>query len=136
VPELVIQTGLACRLTTLKALQFQKAKEEWIQYNQMFVKSLESENGRENFINALFLPDTPQLLKDEVFKIGRSMIESAETDQKYWIKQTMDIPCLAIYSPAYQLPPDFEGSFRNTYPKVEYHTVENVSHFFMLEIPY
>ncbi|KAA3615820.1 MAG: alpha/beta hydrolase [Calditrichaeota bacterium] len=121
-----------------------KAKEEWIQYNRMFVKSLENEKGRENFMNALFLPDTPQLLKDEIFEIsrevplsiGRSMIEAAETDQKYWTKRIMDIPCLAIYSPAYQLPPDYEVSFRNSFPKVEYHEVKNVSHFFMLEIPY
>jgi pimeloyl-ACP methyl ester carboxylesterase len=121
-----------------------KEREEWIQYNRMFVESLDTEKGREDFINALFLPDTPELLKDEVFKIsrevplkiGKSMIEAAVTDQKYWEKRVMEIPCLAIYSPAYQLPPEYENNFRKMYPKVEYHNVENVSHFFMLEIPY
>lgn len=121
-----------------------KEKEEWIAYNRMFVESMETEKGRDDFINALFLPDSPKLLKDEVFKIsrevplkiGKSMIESAVTDQKYWVKRIMEIPCLAIYSPAYQLPPGYENDFRKMYPKVEYHKVENVSHFFMLEIPY
>jgi pimeloyl-ACP methyl ester carboxylesterase len=122
----------------------QKEKEEWIQFNKEFAKSMETEKGRENFINALFLPDTPKLLKDEVFKIsrevplkiGKSMIEAAEIDQKYWVKRIMEIPCLAIYSPAYQLTPEDERSFKKMYPKVEYHKLANVSHFFMLEIPY
>lgn len=119
-------------------------KEAWIQYNRAFAKSMENEQGRTDFINALFLPDTPQILKDEVFKIsrkvpltiGKSMIEGVEASQSYWKKRIMNIPCLAIYSPAYQLTPKDKADFTTMYPLVEYHTVDNVSHFFMLEIPY
>ncbi|HPG41943.1 MAG TPA: alpha/beta hydrolase [bacterium] len=119
-------------------------KEAWIQYNREFAKSMENEQGRKDFINALFLPDTPQILKDEVFKIssnvpltiGKSMIEGVESSQNYWKKRIMNIPCLAIYSPAYQLTPKDKADFINMYPLVEYHEIEKVSHFFMLEIPY
>lgn len=119
-------------------------KEAWIEYNRMFAKCMEQEQGREDFINALFLPDTPQILKDEVFKvsrqvpltIGKSMIQGLETNQNYFKKRIMNIPCLAIYSPAYQLTPKDVADFKTMYPLVEYHEVENVSHFFMLEIPY
>lgn len=119
-------------------------KDAWIQYNRAFAKSMEHEQGREEFISALFLPDTPQILKDEVLqisrevplKIGKSMIEGVETSQNYWKKRIMNIPCLAIYSPAYQLTPKDKADFINMYPLVEYHEIENVSHFFMMEIPY
>ena len=119
-------------------------KDAWIQYNRVFAQSMEDEQGRDNFINMLFLPDTPQILKDEVFnvsrevplKIGKSMIEGVEAGRHYWEKRVMNIPCLAIYSPAYQLTPKDKADFIKMYPQVEYHEVENVSHFFMLEIPY
>lgn len=47
----------------------QKEKENWIQYNRAFAKSMEQESGRINFINMLFLADTPEILKDEVTSV-------------------------------------------------------------------
>lgn len=119
-------------------------KEAWIQYNRMFAKSVETEQGKETFINMLFLPDTPQILKDEVFEtsrkvpltIGKSMIEGVEANQNYFKKRIMNIPCLAIYSPAYQLTEKDKADFKTMYPLAEYHEIENVSHFLMLEMPY
>jgi pimeloyl-ACP methyl ester carboxylesterase len=120
-------------------------KENWIQSNRAFEQSMENESGREAFLNMLFLPDTPQILKDEVFKIsktvplaiGKSMIAGIESDLKYWSKnRKVEIPCLAIYSPAYQLPPDYKEVLQKIYPRIEYHYIPNVSHFLMLEIPY
>ncbi len=119
-------------------------KEAWIQYNRMFAKSMENEQGRDVFINALFLPDTPQILKDEIFEvskevpltIGKSMIEGVEKGQKYWKKRVMNIPCLAIYSPAYKLTQEDKENFKKMYPLAEYYEIENVSHFLMMEIPY
>lgn len=119
-------------------------KEAWIQYNRSFAKSMEQEKGREDFINALFLPDTPQILKEEVFKvsrkvpltIGKSMIEGVEADQHYWQKRIMKIPCLAIYSPVFQLSSEDKANFMTMYPLAEYHEIKNVSHFLMQEIPY
>jgi pimeloyl-ACP methyl ester carboxylesterase len=121
-----------------------KEKTQFLEFNRQFAITMEQEKGREDFINALFLPDTPELLKTEVLEnsrqvplaIGKSMIESIEDGQNYFLKRKSNIPCLAIYSPAYQLPPDYENEFRKIYPQVNYHEVKGVSHFFMLEIPY
>ncbi len=49
---------------------------------------------------------------------------------------SIDIPCLAIYTPSYQLPENYKYQFNISFPDLEYHTLEGVSHFFMLEIPY
>lgn len=122
----------------------EQGKKQWIEYNRSFAESLKTEKGRENFINALFLPDTPEILKNEVFNIsrevplsiGRSMIMAAEKDMKYWTKRKMNIPCLAIHSPVFQLTEDYKENFKSMYPKVEYHEILDFSHFLMLEIPY
>lgn len=120
-----------------------RERDEWIRYNREFVESLREEKGREAFINMLFLPDTPKPLREEILaesrrvplSIGRSMIAAAEIDRKYWKKRRMDIPCMAVYSSAYQLPQDFKSNLKKMYPRLEYHEVKGVSHFFMLEIP-
>ncbi|MFC1554513.1 alpha/beta fold hydrolase [candidate division KSB1 bacterium] len=122
----------------------EKGKTEWKEYNRSFAESLKTEKGRDAFINALFLPDTPDILKNEVFKtsrkvplsIGRSMVEGVEKDIKYWTKRVMNIPCIAIHSPVFQLSEDYKKDFMKMYPKAEYHEIQNVSHFLMLEIPY
>lgn len=122
----------------------EKEKENWLRYNRSFADSMVTEAGRETFLNMLFLPDTPQMLKDEVFRIsravpliiGKSMINGVEKDQKFWKKRKIDIPFLAIYSPAYQLPPDYKNELKKTYPETEYHYIAGVSHFLMLERPY
>lgn len=122
----------------------ERGKKEWLEYNRSFTESLKEEKGRDEFINALFLPDTPNILRKEVFEmsrqvplsIGRAMIAGVEKDMKYWAKRQMDIPCLAIYSPVYQLTEEYKEDFKAMYPQVEYHEIENVSHFLMLEIPY
>ncbi len=142
-PELC--AGLVC----IDGLHFelpedQAAKEQWVQYNRDFARSLETEKGREDFINALFLPDTPRRLKDEVLTmsrsvplaIGKAMIEGVIIDQKYWAKKQVQIPCLAVYSPVYGSTPQYRSDFLKTYPQTEYHDLSGVSHFFMLEIPY
>jgi len=122
----------------------EKEKENWIEYNRNFANTMTTESGREIFLNMLFLPDTPKMLKDEVLKIsktvplkiGKSMIDGVEKDQKFWKKRKIDVPFLAIYSPAYQLPPDYKNVLKKSYPRIEYYFIPNVSHFLMLEIPY
>ena len=122
----------------------EKEKENWIEYNRSFANTMTTESGREIFLNMLFLPDTPKMLKDEVLKIsktvplkiGKSMIDGVEKDQKFWKKRKIDVPFLAIYSPAYQLPPDYKNVLKKSYPRIEYYFIPNVSHFLMLEIPY
>lgn len=120
------------------------ARKAWVDDNRSFAESLNEETGRDAFLNMLFLPDTPQILREEVFamsrqvplSIGRAMIAGVEKDMQYWAKRTMDIPCLAIYSPVYQLTDEYKHDFKIMYPQVEYHEIDNVSHFLMLEIPY
>ncbi|GLB30728.1 alpha/beta hydrolase [Lacrimispora amygdalina] len=120
-------------------------KEDWLKFNWDFGQSMDEETGREAFLNMLFLPDTPQMLKDEVLQIskevplviGKSIISSVEKNQKYWAKNRQsDLPCLAIYSPAYQLPPDYQLELKRIYPAIEYHSIADVCHYLMMEIPY
>lgn len=121
-----------------------EAQAAWLEQNEAMAAMIATEKGREDFINMLFLDDTPALLKQEVLAtsrttslaIGRAMIDGVAADLEYWLPKKDEIPCLAVYSPAYRLPPTYRDDFARTYPKVEYRQVENVSHFFMLEIPY
>lgn len=122
----------------------EKERETWLQYNRNFADTMVNESGREFFINMLFQPDTPRMLKDEVFAIsktvplaiGKSMIEGIEKDLKFWGKRRIGVPFLAIYSPAYRLPADYKDQLKKTYPEIEYHYIAGVSHFLMLEVPY
>jgi pimeloyl-ACP methyl ester carboxylesterase len=121
-----------------------KELEEWIQYNRRFAKSVSTQKGKIEFLNMLFVSDTPQLLKDEVFQIssktpltiGKSMIEGVEIDKKFWIKKKIDVPCLAVYCSVFKLTPDYKSSFKRMYPQTEFHDMTNMSHFFMMEMPY
>lgn len=122
----------------------EQARQAWVDYNRSFAESLNAEQGRDDFLNALFLPDTPAILKAEVFamsrrvplSIGRAMIAGVEKDMPYWAKRTMNIPCLAIHSPVYQLTEEYKRDFMVMYPQAEYYEIDHVSHFLMLEIPY
>jgi pimeloyl-ACP methyl ester carboxylesterase len=122
----------------------EEGRNAWVEYNRSFAESLNEETGRDAFLNMLFLPDTPRILREEVFamsrrvplSIGKAMIAGVEHDMQYWAKRTMAIPCLAVYSPVYQLTDEYEQDFKTMYPQVEYHKIDNVSHFLMLEIPY
>jgi 3-oxoadipate enol-lactonase len=120
-----------------------KAQEEWIAYNRFFADSFNQEKGRTDFIQMLFRPDTPELLKTEILeesrrvslKIAKAMVSGMETDVDYFKKRNFTVPTLAVFSPAYGLPPDYEANLRKTFTDLEYHYVPDVSHFFMLEIP-
>lgn len=122
----------------------EQSKKAFEEYNRMFAESMKEEKGREDFINMLLLPDTPELLRQEVFaasrqvplSIGRSMINGVVKDIKYWAKRKMNIPCIAIHSPVYQLTEQYKADFMAMYPLAEYHEIPNVSHFLMLEAPY
>ena len=108
-----------------------------------FAGSMTNEAAREAFIRMLFLPDTPSALKDDILSasrtvplsIGQAMIAGVGTDWKYFLPRAVHLPCLAVYSPAYGLPPTYRDDFARCFPQVEYHDVPGVSHFFMLEIP-
>lgn len=117
--------------------------EKFRQENTAFAATMTNEAAREGFIRMLFLPDTPAALQDEILQasravplsIGQAMIAGVGSDWKYFQPRTVDLPCLAVFSPAYQLPPTYRDDFARVFPQVEYHEVRNVSHFFMLEIP-
>lgn len=121
----------------------EKSQNDWIAYNEMIAESMNEEKGRENFINMLFLPDTPVKLKNEILEsskitplpIGKKIISSMSDDMSYWKKRVVNIPCFAIHSPVYQLTDDYKHAFKKMYPKAEYHEIDGVSHFLMLEIP-
>ena len=117
--------------------------EKFQQENAAFAAAMTNEAAREGFIRMLFLPDSPADLQEEILQasrtvplsIAQAMIAGVGTDWRYFLPRTVDLPCLAVYSPAYQLPPTYRDDFARIFPQVEYHEVPNVSHFYMLEIP-
>lgn len=117
---------------------------QWRRETEAMAAGMTTEKAREDFLAMLFRADSPALLKDEVLaasrtvplEIGRAMIAGVAADTKYWLPKKVDVPCLAVYSPAYPLPPSYKSDFARTFPRVEFHEVSDVSHFFMLEVPY
>lgn len=122
----------------------EKGREEWVEYNRYFASSLTTEQGRDEFLNMLFVEDTPENLKQEAFEIvrqtpleiGSAIVGSMENNLDYWEKRVMDIPCMAVHSPVYQLTDEYKDDFKKMYPKSTYSEIDNVSHFLMLERPY
>ncbi len=116
---------------------------EWQRTARAMAAAMTTEQAREQFIDALLLPETPPRLRDEILRasrtvplsIGRAMMESVVDEVAFWQANKPDLPCLAVYSPAYRLPPAYRDDFARAFPRVEYHAVDNVSHFFMREIP-
>ncbi len=119
------------------------AQKEWIAYNNVFAETLNEEKGREDFLNMLFLPDTPKKLKTEILEsskitplsIGKGILSSMSDDMSYWEKRIVQIPCFVIHTQVYGLTDEYKHDFRKMYPDVQYHEIEGVSHFLMLEIP-
>lgn len=119
-------------------------REAWIEYNRSMAASVEVKEGRDYFIGSLFLEDTPELLKKEVFAIveevplviGKKVINSMEDNLEFWEKRVVNKPCLAVHSPVFNLTGEYKNDFISMYPLAEYYLIENVSHFLMLEIPY
>ena len=118
-------------------------QQQWRRDTQAMADAMVVEEARDAFILMLFLPDSPESLKEEILRtsrtvpltIARAMIAGVAADWAHWLPKRVEIPCLAVYSPAYGLPPDYRENFARSYPLVEYHDVNDVSHFFMLEIP-
>ncbi len=120
----------------------EQSRKEWLEYTKSFTDSLKEEKGRDDFINALFLPDTPEMLRKEIFETSRQVplsigisMSKVEKDIKWWTERKIDIPCLAIHSQIFHTK-DYEKDFKKMYPNVEYHNIDNTSHFLMLEMPY
>ncbi len=122
----------------------EEGRREWIEFNRSLAESMEKEKGREDFIGALMLSDTPRILREEVLAvsrrvplpIGKAIIASMEDNMEFWEKRVMEIPCLAIHSPVYRLTEEYKNDFMTMYPRAKYHEIGNVSHFLMLEVPY
>lgn len=117
--------------------------EKFRQENAAFAGMMTNETAREGFLQMLFLPDTPVALQEEILQasrtvplsIGQAMIAGVGADWRYFLPRTVDFPCLAVFSPAYRLPPTYRDDFARIFPQVEYREVPGVSHFYMLEIP-
>lgn len=121
----------------------EKSQMEWIAYNNYMAGTLHKEKGREDFINMLFLPTTPERLKNDVLSssketpliIGKKIMESMSADMSFWEKRVVNIPCFVIHTPVYQLSEEYKHDFLKMYPKAEYNEIDDVSHFLMLEVP-
>lgn len=121
----------------------EQARNEWIGYNNYMASSVETQEGKDYFINSLFLDNSPADLKNEIIEsaketplsIGASIIYSMTDTLHFWEKRVEDLPCLAIHSPVYKLTDQYKSDFTTMYPNAQYMEIENVSHFLMLEVP-
>ncbi|MDX9852170.1 MAG: alpha/beta hydrolase [Tenuifilaceae bacterium] len=119
------------------------AQQEWAQGIKMFAATMNEEKGREDFIKALFSPQTPQAIQDEILteskltplSVGQQVIASMTDDMSFWKKRVVSIPCFAVHAPVYQLSSEYKADFMSMYPQAAYHTMDSVSHFLMLEKP-
>ncbi len=96
----------------------------------------------EGFVNSLCIPQTPQKVRDYALS---TMPETPEyvaystmsnlVDEKCWTGQPIIIPTLVIAAVNSQIPPDYEEILSPLYPNMEYHELDSVGHFIMMEKP-
>jgi len=120
------------------------ARAQWIAYDEAMAASIADEAGREAFINALLRPDTAASLRKSILAesrkvplpVARAMIAGVARDPDLMGPARIDVPCLALYTPAYGYDASYESELRKTFPNLAFRFVPEVSHWLMLERPY
>ena len=56
-------------------------------------------------------------------------------DAAVWREDPVDVPTLAVYAKASDLPADIEEKLRRLFPKLEYYQWDDAGHFLMMEQP-
>lgn len=95
-----------------------------------------------DFVQPLCIPQTPQSVRDYAlsvmprtpqyvaYSIMKNLIE-----EKYWTQGEITLPTLVFASVNSQIPPDYEQILSPLYPNMEYHELDNIGHFIMMEQP-
>ena len=92
------------------------------------------------FIDSMFGPNAPVALRDEVKNAMLSTPQYVAVsamegmfDPAIWAEDKIEVPALAVMTKFW--PPDTEQFFRSLAPKLEYHGMDGVGHFLMMEKP-
>jgi len=96
----------------------------------------------EGFIDSMLIPETPEPLRREIKSkmlaapqhVAVSALEGI-VDPAIWKEDPMDLPVLAIYAKATDLPADNEEYMGRLFPRLDYQLWDGVSHFLMMEQP-
>jgi non-heme chloroperoxidase len=120
------------------------ARASWNAYVESMAAAITDESGREAFIDALLRPDTPSALRGSILAesrkvpipVAREMILGVTKHPELMAPATIDIPCLALYTPSYGVDGTYEMELRKTFPNLSYRFIPDTSHWLMLERPY
>lgn len=94
------------------------------------------------FVESTFYGKTPKVLQEEIMAAmasadayaGNSAFrEMTRLDQ--WKEGSFDVPTLALYAKADDVPPDHEAYMRTVFPRLTYELWDDTGHFLMLEKP-
>jgi pimeloyl-ACP methyl ester carboxylesterase len=93
------------------------------------------------FISALYVPETPQTVRDEVNEAILSTpqhvlagCQEGLADPGLFAPETLDIPVFAVWS-AFWNPERYADVFQRVLPRLEYEILRGVGHYPMLEKP-
>jgi pimeloyl-ACP methyl ester carboxylesterase len=92
------------------------------------------------FIESLCVPQTPTEVKQYAMsvmpKTPRYIAYSTMKNliqEKYWTNKTINISTLVIASKNSQIPSDYKQTMNKLYPSMEYHELDSIGHFIMME---
>ncbi|MDD4847848.1 MAG: alpha/beta hydrolase [Bacteroidales bacterium] len=96
----------------------------------------------EGFIQPFFVEQTPENVRNYAMTtmtktpqwVAYSTMKNL-TDQRYWTGKVINIPSLIIASKNSQIPPDYKQMMNELYSDMQYHELDNVGHFIMMEQP-
>ena len=95
-----------------------------------------------NMVDCMFVPQTSpeirQFVKPRMMQAPQWVAAGALkglADPTLWKPDPIDVPLLAIMAKARNWSPEQEASFRTIVPHVDYHAMEGVGHFLMMEQP-
>ena len=130
------------------ALRFPRDSVEKLAYQQEvdvlpagFTGEHKTEN-METFIHSLFIPESPQKVKEYAFAtmsttpeyIAYSTMQNL-VKERYWDETLVDVPTLIVCARTFLVWPDNEAYMRLQYPDLEYHEWNGTGHFIMMEQP-
>lgn len=94
------------------------------------------------FIDGLSAPQTPTALRDEIrnsmLRTPQNVMVSAlqeMVEPNIWKEDPINVPALAIFAKMPYVPLDNEKALRSFIPNLDYHVLDGVGHFLMLEKP-
>ncbi|MDR0239711.1 MAG: alpha/beta hydrolase [Deltaproteobacteria bacterium] len=94
------------------------------------------------FVESTFYGQTPKPLQKEIMAAMSSADHYAATSAvrelfrlDQWRATSFNVPCLALYALAENLPPTHEAYMRTVFPRLTYEIWANTGHYLMLEQP-